>query len=134
MTSDFDRFLAGRDAVGQAYITGDAEPLTAMSAQEDPATFFPPNGGYVQGAADVLATNQRGAQMFAPGGETHFEILHSSADGDLGYQVAIQRATVQLTNRDEPVPMDLRITEIYRRDGGEWKLIHRHADSNTSSG
>jgi hypothetical protein len=24
--------------------------------------------------------------------------------------------------------MDLRVTEVLRRVGGEWRLVHRHAD------
>jgi ketosteroid isomerase-like protein len=27
-----------------------------------------------------------------------------------------------------PTPLDLRVTEVFRRADGEWKLVHRHAD------
>lgn len=130
---DFAAFLAGRDAVGQAYVTGDAGPLAAISAERDPATFYPPNGGQVQGAAEVLATNVRGAEQFLPGGDTHFEILHADASGELGYLVGLQHASVRMRGQAEPVPMHRRITEIFRRENGSWRLVHRHADPHASS-
>ena len=129
---DFAEFLTGRPSVGQAYVTGDAGPLADISTERDPATFFPPMGGFVEGAAEVLATNRKGAEQFRDGSRTQFEILHSGASGDLGYWVGLQHAEVVMAGRDDPVPMHLRITEVFRREGGAWKLVHRHADPHAS--
>jgi ketosteroid isomerase-like protein len=29
---------------------------------------------------------------------------------------------------DETVGIDWRVTNIYRREGGEWKMVHHHAE------
>ena len=128
MTS-FDAFLlTARERASTAFVDGDAGPLLAVSVDADPATIYPPTGAVVAGAAAVNAGNRAGAAAFAPGAENRFEVLHSGSDGDLGYWTGVQRSRVVLRDEPEPVTMNLRVTELFRRVDGEWKLFHRHAD------
>jgi ketosteroid isomerase-like protein len=135
MTAEsFDQFLATtRPDAASAYVTGDAAPVTSISTRVDPATFYGPSGGSVVGAEAVIETNAAGAAMFEPGGETRLEMLHSGHDGDLGYWVGFQHATVSMAEGGEPVRMKLRITELFRYEGDTWKLIHRHADQHVDA-
>ncbi len=51
------------------------------------------------------------------------------ASAHLAYSMDIERRKVRLEGRDEIVPMALRATAVYRREGEEWKMVHRPADN-----
>lgn len=128
-SNDFATFLQEHEAAARAYVCGDAAPLRQLATRTDPATFFAPRGGHEAGAEAVDARYARDAASFAAGSETHFEVLHQGASGAIGYWVGYQHARAHLRGKDDPVPMRLRVTEVFRYEDGGWKLIHRHADA-----
>ena len=125
---DFKQFMKQRENAARAFVRGDAAPLGGMVAQALPATFFGPNGGYDHGPDQVHARYQQDAAHFS-GGDTHFEILHMAASDAVAYWVGFQQATAQFGSQTEPASFNLRVTEVFRREGDAWKLVHRHADS-----
>lgn len=110
------------------FVDGIFKPLEKISVGKSPATIFPPSGICVQGANEVNAFNEKGAANFSPGAKNEFEVMHQRADENLAYWTGIQRSTVNIKGQDNPVVINLRVTEIFRRENGEWKLMHRHAD------
>jgi ketosteroid isomerase-like protein len=130
----FKQFMKQREDAARAYVCGDPAPVADIVTRVSPATFFGPRGGCDQGADDVLLSFNQGAAMFGTGSETHFEILHMAASDNIAYWVGFQRATAQLRGSMDILPMNIRVTEIFRREDNEWKLIHRHADLLASNG
>lgn len=126
--ANFEQFMKQREDASRAFVNGDAGPLDEVATHTSPATIFGPMGGCVQGADAVNAANERGTKFFEPGSKTDFEILQMSANDGLAYWAGIQRATVRMRGKTEAIPMNLRVTEVFRREGDEWKLVHRHAD------
>ena len=124
----FGDFMKRREAISTTYINGKADDLLGVSTTNNPATFFPPSGDQIHGANRVNAADEKGAHAFAEGSTGHFEILQSSSNGDLGFWTGVQHAKVMLKGKDKPVTMQLRTTEVFRREEGKWKLVHRHAD------
>ena len=125
---DFERFMERREQAARAFVSGEAAPLGRIVARDLPATFFGPQGGYEQGPDHVYSVYERDAARFSEG-DTNFKILQKAASDGIAYWVGFQRATARLGGNPEPIPFDLRVTEVFRREGEEWKLVHRHADA-----
>ena len=125
---DFERFLERREEAARAFVRGEAAPLSHIVARVLPATFFGPQGGYEQGPDHVHSVYKRDAARFTSE-DSSFEILQMAASDGIAYWVGFQRATACLKGSADPIPFNLRVTEVFRREGDEWKLVHRHADA-----
>ncbi len=67
------------------------------------------------------------ASRFSGGTPLEFELIAAEVDGDLAYTVGYERSSVSIDGGPAR-PAFLRATQIYRRENGDWKLVHRHAD------
>ncbi|WEK06011.1 MAG: nuclear transport factor 2 family protein [Candidatus Devosia phytovorans] len=124
----FPDFLKRRAKASEDFLNGDFAAMLAMTSQEDPSTFFPRSGIAVSGAQRVNDVHRQTAREFVPGGSAQVEILQSGSDVEMGFWAGIVRAQAVLKGQSAPVSVNLRITEVFRRNEQGWKLVHRHAD------
>jgi ketosteroid isomerase-like protein len=105
---------------------GDAGPRIEMWSHDDPVTLF---GAAITGKGwgEVGAVFEHIAARFANCASCEWEVVAADADERLAYIVAIERTTTSVGG-SEPSPYSLRSTTIFRREDGEWKPVHRHAD------
>ena len=125
-------FMKRRHEAAMAFVSGDARPQNELSTSDLPATLFSMNGGTVKGHDSIALKVFNVANDYEPGGDSSFEILQLYAANGIGYWAGYQRATIWKRDQTEAEPLTLRVTEIYRREGNDWKLVHRHSDPLTT--
>lgn len=130
---DFSIFLARREAVSTDFINGKPKGLLKLSTHHDSTTIFPPSEARIRGADQVNDANENGARSFGKGSTAHFEIFQRGSSGDIGFWTGIQQKNTFMKGHPEPVAMGLRTTEVFRREGSQWVLVHRHADTMTQA-
>jgi hypothetical protein len=111
------------------FMNGDAALWLANTSQSDQASIMGGWGAYEQGWDEVGPRYEWAVQRFLPSdAKLEVEYLAAKVSGDLAYTVAIERSTVKIVGQEQPAPMALRVTHIFQRENGQWKLLHRHAD------
>jgi ketosteroid isomerase-like protein len=83
--------------------------------------------GPIEKGYDRLAETFRWVGQRFTGGALVPEDIVSFESGDLAYTVGFERGDVSVDGK-APSAMTIRVTHIYRRIDGEWRLVHRHAD------
>jgi ketosteroid isomerase-like protein len=124
----FDDFLVLRERAASAYVRGDGTEVDAMVPHRGAASFHSPGGETVTGAEDVATRYLTDAGLFHDNGASAFEVIQKGHADDVGFWTGFQVAKVQIGEMPAPVDMRLRVTEVFRRIDGAWKLVHRHAD------
>ena len=93
----------------------------------DDITLFARAGPIEKGHEPVTDTMRWVGSRFTGAGAADVEHTVIASSGDLADTVGFERSHVSVDG-GPPRDMVIRVTHIYRRIGGDWKLIRRHAD------
>jgi ketosteroid isomerase-like protein len=110
----------------QALHNGDPGPRLAMWSTKDPVTLF---GAGMSGSGwdKVSGIFRAIASRWSDCTDQRVELLAAGVSGDLAYTVELEHTSVSIDG--VPVePYTLRVTQVYRREDGQWKVVHRHGD------
>lgn len=122
-------FLPQWEGAQTRFINGDPTLWKENASQREDATIFGAFGGYAKGWNEVGPRYEWASSQFKASGATQqIEYLNIGASGDLAFTVGIERHQARVGGQDTLTPQALRVTQIFRREGGSWKLLHRHAD------
>ena len=118
--------LARQIEAEEAMHNGDPTLRLAMGSTREPVTLF--GAMTTKRGSDELRPFFRWlASRFSDCTAYHFELLAAGASGDLAYTVGLEHTTASMDGT--PVePYTLRVTHVYRREDGEWTIVHRHGD------
>lgn len=116
-------------AVSDRFYTGlsrmDVSALPEVWSHREDVTTMHPMGGAQTGWDEVRASFEQAAGTMT---DSHVELLDQRiyAGEDLAYETGVERGSAKLAG--EPVEFEHRVTNVYRREDGRWKMVHHHTD------
>jgi ketosteroid isomerase-like protein len=113
--------------------TGDPEPQKRLWSRGDDVTLANPLGPPVRGWGQVMEHLEQAASTVREGEPLRYESISEYSTGDLGYNVELEWTRAKFGDAEEMTPVSLRATTIFRREEGESKIVHRHADLITTT-
>jgi ketosteroid isomerase-like protein len=119
-------------ALGEV-VKGNPEPLKMVYSHREDVTLANPFGPAVRGREQAAATMERAASNYRDGEIVGFENVVKYVTPELAYILEVERYKAKVGGREELAPIALRVTSIFRREDGVWKIVHRHADPITTT-
>jgi hypothetical protein len=130
--TSFREFLPRFEAGLNWFVNGDPTTWNQHVSRTANGSILGGFGGYEIGGQVDARYAWAASQFEESGAKVRVEYLSTVVAGDLAYTVSIERSQVRIRGKAAPIPMALRATHAFRREDGQWKLLHRHADHNVT--
>jgi ketosteroid isomerase-like protein len=114
-------------------VKGNPEPFKMVYSHREDVSLANPFGPPVRGWEQAAATIERAASNYKDGESVGFENVAKYVTPELAYIVEVERYKAKVGGGEELAPISLRVTSIFRREDGVWKIVHRHADPITTA-
>jgi ketosteroid isomerase-like protein len=142
---DLDQAIENWRLATREFIRGNPGPAQESFSHRPDVTLAnplgpaaPDIGPVAHGWEQVTLTQEHAASRFMDGEDVDFEIVERYVTPHLACVVLVERMKARVVSGDEDtsrpgaVPVALRVTMTFRPEEGEWKVVHRHADSITT--
>jgi ketosteroid isomerase-like protein len=121
------------------FIKGNVEPAKKMFSHKDDASLAGPQPTAHRGTVpiahgweQVSQTLDSAISYFREGEIIGFDNVAKYMSANLAFTVEVERFRAKVGGNADLAPVALRVTSIFRREDGAWKVVHRHADPITS--
>ena len=107
---------------------GDAGPRRAIWSRREPVSVL---GAWrnAHGQRELDELFESLAASFSDCTSYRFELQVCDVLGDMAYTAGLEHTSASVDGQRRSYT--LRATQVYRREAGEWKVAHRHADTVT---
>ncbi|BDZ54030.1 nuclear transport factor 2 family protein [Agromyces marinus] len=113
-------------AAERALLDGDDRPRRSTWSRVEPVSALGAWRNAV-GRAGLVEAFEVLASSFSDCTEYVFDLISYEVSGSMAYTVGYEHFTARIDG--SPRTMTLRATQVYRRDGDGWHVVHRHADA-----
>jgi len=127
------------DAIAQSHealrkiLNGDPSGYAALFADRDDITLGNPFGPFGKGRAEVLDALNNAATKYRDGMVVRVDRVATYGDGNIMVIVEIEHDRAKLGSSPDFAEFAARVSSVYEKIGGAWKLVHRHADPITTA-
>jgi ketosteroid isomerase-like protein len=115
------------EAQAAAFMRGDMDKWSSLVRIAEDFTLMQPFGGEASRGFDMSPERLARLASYFRNGDAKLELVQSYASDDLVVLAMIEREHGEVGGLPDQ-DWSLRVTQVYRRQGGQWWLVHRHAD------
>ena len=112
----------------EAYLAGDLDTYARTLPHADDFTLMPPFGGPTRHGFVLDDETREATRSTFRGGHVEVEVDASYVTDSLAVLAVVERQHGLVGDLAEQ-DWSLRVTLVFRHDGGQWRLVHRHADA-----
>jgi ketosteroid isomerase-like protein len=110
-----------------ALVRGDLDGYLTLTPHASDFTLMAPFGGEPRRGVDMSSEARTAAARFFKSGTFQQEVVAAYDSKDLIVLVTMERIHAEIGGLPEQ-DWSLRVTQVFRREGSAWLLVHRHAD------